>query len=340
MQRIRFHIRCVWVAGLTILPIISGCDPEEFTLGPPAPDWAEFASLDNPAFPNASSDVAVDSQGNVWSASSNGIWMFDGKTWSKVDSTIDNPAGIAVGPQNDIWVITEHDGAYVFNGAGRAHYTAANSNGAIPATGLTSIAGDLDGNIWIGSIEGVTRFDGADWVLYDDTNLGGGPLSRYVSDIAIDTTGRVWLANEYGVSEFDGTDWLHFSHENVAGEFPDQGIISIVVDAAGHPWIGTVTGDISTFDGSKWSTYRQVGTPTVGEHITSLAVDSLGNIWATTYGGGGKGVAARYDGSSWAYYDIYNSGGTLPGPVYDVEIAPDNTKWFATSMGVTRYTGQ
>lgn len=335
----RHSLHFLRAIGIMAQLIVLGCNPEEFTLGPPAPGWTEFAYINDSSLPDASTDVAFDVHDNVWSASSNGIWMFDGERWLKVDSTINKPLKIATDLHDKVWVLTEHDGVFVFDGKDWRHYTTENTDRNLPATGLTSIAADLDGNIWIGSIKGVTRFDGVNWVLYDDTSLGG-PLSRYVLDIATDKKGHVWLANEYGVSEFDGTNWLHFSHENVAGEFPDQGIVSIAVDATGRPWIGTVTGDISTFDGNEWSTYWHVGTPTIGEHITSLAVDSLGNIWATTYGEGGKGVAARYDGTSWKYYDISNSGGTLPGPVYDVGIAPDNAKWFTTSMGITRYAGQ
>lgn len=134
-------------------------------------------------------------------------------------------------------------------------------HGALPANGARSIAKDLDGEIWVGTPEGVGVFrcpsevlnDGCDAdkiIVERDGFLGYLLEAEVVFAIAVDGANRKWVGTENGVfllSE-DGTDEIfHFTEAN--SPLFSNVITDIVIDhTSGLVWIGTAQG-LNSFQG-------------------------------------------------------------------------------------------
>lgn len=72
---------------------------------------------------------------------------------------------------------------------------------------IQSVCGDKNGNIWVGTPEGISMFDGESWINY---TISDGLVHNDVNDIAIGPDGAIWIATEGGVSLFDGAVWQNF----------------------------------------------------------------------------------------------------------------------------------
>jgi len=66
---------------------------------------------------------------------------------------------------------------------------------------VQTIARDSAGNIWVGTLDGVSCFDGTVWQSFDSTN---GLAGNTVYDIAIDKDGSTWFGTNQGVSHYTG----------------------------------------------------------------------------------------------------------------------------------------
>ena len=94
----------------------------------------------------------------------------------------------------------------------------------------------------------------------------------------------------------------------------------------------------------EWINYNSSNSGLTSDHVSSIAIDGLGNKWIGTYpyytgpnevvGGG----VAKFDGINWTVYNTSNSG--LPNN-YINSIAIDNSgnKWIGTEGGLAKFDG-
>jgi PKD domain/Secretion system C-terminal sorting domain len=159
--------------------------------------------------------VAVDTQGNKWFGTENGVSKFDGRTWTNYDR---NNSGlphyrvysIAIDAQGTKWFGT-FDGVSKFDGRIWTHYNSNNSGLAYDQ--VIAIAIDAQGNKWFGIHDGVSKFDGTNWTTYNSRNSG---LSRhFVVTVTADSQGNMWFGSKGGgVTKFDGTNWTVYKVVN------------------------------------------------------------------------------------------------------------------------------
>ena len=99
------------------------------------------------------------------------------------------------------------------------------------------IAIDLDGNIWFGTYNGVSKFDGTTWTVFNTSNSGL-PNDR-INSIVLDQEGNIWFGTDGGASKFNGMDWITYDPSN--SELVDD-VNSIEIDLDGNIWFGTDNG--------------------------------------------------------------------------------------------------
>ena len=96
---------------------------------------------------------------------------------------------------------------YFFDGKWTTYTT---SDGLVDNMVL-SIAIDKAGNIWFGTVNGVSKFNGTIWTNY---TISDGLVSNYVNAIAIDKEGNKWFGTWEGLSKFDGNKWTNYTPSN------------------------------------------------------------------------------------------------------------------------------
>lgn len=118
----------------------------------------------------------------------------------------------------------------------------------IPNNKVNCLAIDLDGSIWIGTDEGVSKYDPS---LSKIPILGYRFLADYydmigfreVSSIEVDTKGNKWFGTSSGLLRYEeeNFNWQEFTPKNCG--LLDEKINCLLLDKArGHLWIGTDKG--------------------------------------------------------------------------------------------------
>jgi len=213
---------------------------------------------------------------------------------------------------------------------------------------VNSIVVDHENTKWFSTDAGIVSYDGNNWILHDqDDHL---PKQHVRSlTISADPEGpALWIASPQGVTVTrlpisEQTEVITYSSENAPISSND--VLGVAAGGNAICWIGTARG-VSALSKDSWLT------PDYDMHypesvftlfpITSMATNLQGDsLYVGTSGGG---VARIYrdnlDGISGA--SVYAQWGPIDLPsdhILSIYIEPDGTKWFGTTEGIARHTG-
>lgn len=227
--------------------------------------------------------VAFDEQGNLWVTNSSAANLLSVKktdgTWrsfslSPVASAIDI-GGITIDKYGQKWMLVRDHGLIVFSDMGTIDNAAddkvrrlsgATGNGSLPGATILSLAVDQNGELWIGTNEGVAVirnpenvFTGGNFDAYrpiiDQDGSGAYLLhSEAVTAIAIDGANRKWLGTDRAgvfLMSADGLEQIyHFNEDN--SPLLSNSITALTIDGNGEVFFGTSRGIIG---------YRAEATP-------------------------------------------------------------------------------
>jgi hypothetical protein len=219
--------------------------------------------------------VAFDPQGNLWVTNSSAADLLsvrkaDG-TWrsfnlSPVASAIDI-GSITIDNAGQKWMLVRDHGLIVFSDMGTIDNTAddrvrrlsgAMGNGNLPGANILSLAVDQNGELWIGTNEGVAVirnpenvFSGGNFDAYrpiiDQDGYGAYLLdSEAVTTIAIDGANRKWFGTDRAgvfLMSPDGMQQIYYFNEDNSPLLSNS-ITSIAIDGHGEVFFGTTRGII------------------------------------------------------------------------------------------------
>ena len=227
--------------------------------------------------------MQLDVNGNLWVANYGAanplvVRKSDG-TWKNFDCDLPNSAGnqtgqIVIDDFDQKWVqLPKGNGILVYNHGADIDNTADDEkrtlsigagNGNLPVPFVNCLVKDLDGEIWVGTNEGVSIFYNPGSVMLGGAigdasqplvNLGGFNeflLGReIVNCIAVDGANRKWIGTNSGVFlvSADGTEQLLFFNEDNSPLLSNI-ILSITIDGqTGEVFLGTDKG-ISSYRGT------------------------------------------------------------------------------------------
>ena len=141
---------------------------------------------------------------------------------------------------------------------------------------VLDITFDINGNMWLGTKNGVVKRKGASVTRYLTADGLPGDI---INTILIDSREMIWCGtHQLGLARFNNISWISFILPN---PFPSSSD-AIVVDKNDTVWSNSNNGLIF-YDGSSW---KAVGTG----YMTPFGVDASNNIW-------------YHDGTNIGYYD-------------------------------------
>ncbi len=257
-----------------------------------------------------------DKAGKIWFSTSEGIFRYDPEAAARGNQAFTHiPAPWASGSfyppyvpadknpsdkvqvncmlqdkSGKIWVGTNTDGVYCYDGASFTHFL--HNDGISNKEGLhliqvTSMLQDKTGNIWFTTwFEGICRFDGK-----AITSIK--PKGKvWFAAVLEDRKGNLWFGTrDYGAYRYDGKTFTSFEDIDV---FSACCVCSIAEDKAGNIWFGTeasdmtrreTTGGVWSYDGRSFKNYIQKDGIKNCSAFSVLA-DRTGNIWAGTRNNG------------------------------------------------------
>jgi ligand-binding sensor domain-containing protein len=290
-----------------------------------------------------SRNIIQDSKGNIWIAAFDGVFKYDGKTFTNVIGSVSKARFFSVleDSKGTLWFGSIGSGVYQYDGKSFKNWT---TKDGLISMEITSIFEDKDGHIWIGAAGGVSRYNGKtiqNYILSNDSlslDISGGafndspPTLRVnsvleVNSIIEDKSGKLWFATRGNTFVFDGQTF-EVVRDN---DFTFKNVRCLIEDTKGNIWLGGNDG-LWKFDGNK---YTQLNHMFVG-HIYE---DSNNFIW----------TSSQKEGSStWVLsrYDKTHLSGISPKPVeiksddnmyFGIMEAKNGSIWFGSLNGVYQY---
>jgi ligand-binding sensor domain-containing protein len=283
-----------------------------------------------------------DKKGNIWfGTEKDGLFRFDGDTWTKVTVSADSLPTVAIKnlvcDENGVIWTNIRDIIYSFDG------TAWN---VVPIPkieypeSIHCFVPDRKGGIWIGTRVDLVYIHGGERTVYTAANssLAGAP-NEEVHALLIDTDGVLWVSQWFstetlfhlGLSRFDGNNWSRVKIPMPVG----NKTYSVVVDSDNVKWFTTSslqTGHpLASFDGVAWKYYNEAD-GLAGTWVNSITLDDEGRKWFCA----GKGVSC-FDGKSWTNYTAENG---LPGnQARKGAVDHDGIGWFELDTGLHSFDG-
>lgn len=243
-------------------------------------------------------------------------------------------------------------------------YSQWTSRDGLPHNSVTAILKRRDGELWIGTEDGLARFDGLKFTVLDARNTLSMP-SEPVQCLFEDSANRLWVGfGAYGLFRYDAdqlvrepwtlpfanqgvramcetangalwvaTDWGLYRY--LTGEvrrydkddgLPSSLIFSLVEDNAGRVWVGTDSG-------VAWIDQRGECTVVTSHEGLALSAEPTGAIWIGTRGSG----LLRWSGG--ALQRVDRADGLPSGDVRAFTVDREGKLWAGTGGGPVRFSG-
>jgi ligand-binding sensor domain-containing protein len=271
--------------------------------------------------------------GDILIAAYNGVFRYNGKSFTNITSRIPSPSfwDVLEDRKGNLWFGTRDSGVYRYDGKTFQHFTT--KQGLATNYGALHLYEDKAGNIWFGTVRGACRYDGKS--LRNFTTKDGLP-SNDINTIMEDKTGKLWFGTRGDLSVYDGKTFTVLKNED-GKTFTN--VWGITEDRKGNIWFGA--DGLWRYDGSIITKVSQKGAYAIIE-------DKKGNIWTTGADEppriGQVWSLSRYDQKS-----LYNKNPTVTeimsgGPaLLGLLEANDGSIWFGSlglGSGVYRYDGK
>ena len=283
-------------------------------------------------------NIEQDRNGNIWMATWEGVFRYDGKSFTNVTSSVSSARFFSVleDRKGNLWFGSIGSGVYYFDGKSFQNFT---TREGLPNNEITSIYEDKAGNIWFGTNGGASRFDGksfrnfmigGDSIIEDKKGKTVPDFTRppnEVNSIIEDKTGKFWFATRGNTYLFDGKTFTTLTHNGK----PFTNVRTIIEDKKGNIWLGGMDG-LWRYDDSKFTNITQ-------NFVGYIHEDKKGNIWTSSETTKGW-VLSRYDSQTLSNEKPFateinpNEGKML----FGILEANDGSIWFGTD-GVYQYNG-
>ena len=260
--------------------------------------------------------VAEDRSGRVFCANPHAVLVRhpDGR-WHPL---LPNPAlgtinitSLYLDQDDTVWIGSVRNG--LFQARPRLAQTLPLPAGVPSQLEVLAVAVARDGSVWGGTdLGGICRWSNGVTKWYGK-NSGLGSLT--VNALLEDRQTNLWAGTAGGLCRWDGSRF-----QPVPGAAPMQGDIhALLEDSHGDLWVGSESGLVRRHNGT-----AEVCSP-LGLHISGLAEDPAGRIWAGTIGGK---LLVKAPGMP-AFRQIFF---TSPVPVHicGIHAAPDGAIWILT----------
>lgn len=283
-------------------------------------------------------NIIQDRKGNIWVAAFDGIFRYDGKSFTNITGKAGLVRFFSVleDRKGNLWLGSIGSGVYYYDGRSFQKFT---TGEGLLNNEVTSIYEDKKGNIWFGVSGGMSCYDGKSFRNYilngnaiNEDKTGKTFTNRQqngVNAILEDKKGQFWFGTNGNASIFDGKTFTVLTNNGK----PFKNVRSITEDRKGNIWLGGADG-LWRYDGSTFTNFTKM-------FVGYIMEDKEGNIWTSSERDKSKAWAlSRYDGKT-----LYNEKPivteiTHKPMIFGIFEALDGNIWFGDFDGVHRYDGK
>ncbi len=253
-----------------------------------------------------------DKAGNIWFGTSDGLYKYDGKSFSQflvTDGLSSNDVScILEDSDGKIWIGTKA-GPSVYDGKTFIKIQIPlpkdlppNKNPYYQNHWVYSIMQDRAGKLWFVTIDGVYTYDGKSFTIFTIDEAANGFLTSNdkVERILEDKEGNIWFGgrtNE-GVYRYDGKSVTNLKPMDLFQDGPKPKAHNWgwpqLQDKNGNIWFSN-WGGAYRYDGKTFTSFTT--TEGLPSNVTRIIEDRLGNLWF-----GASDGLRRYDGKTFTYF--------------------------------------
>jgi ligand-binding sensor domain-containing protein len=281
-------------------------------------------------------NIIQDRKGNIWIAAFDGIFRYDGKSFTNITSKVSSARFFSVleDSKGNLWFGSIGSGVYCYDGISFTNFT---TGDGLPDNRVSCIYEDKAGNIWFGTENGVGRYDGKSFRNFTTKD---GLSNNDVNSVIEDKTGKCWFATRGDTFVYDGKTFTVFTHDGK----PFKNVRSIIEDKKGNTWLGGPDG-LWRYDGRTFTNFTQ-------KSVSDIIEDKKGNIWTSSesadspaWVGSETGniqpwALTRYDGKSLSNKKPTVAEIANKGMIFGILADDQENIWFGAFDGVHRYDGK
>ncbi len=194
---------------------------------------------------------------------------------------------------------------------------------------VQTLTQDNEGNLWIGTLAGLTKYNGHNFTTYSKKN---GMAEDWVTSCYKDQYGDLWFGHwAGGVTRYSSKN-KNFEDMHLEEYTRFKTVTSIMEDAKGYFWIGTEGSGVFIYDPVKnkmFALSKKDGL--VSDNIYRVVTDHLGNIWIAT----DMGITIydpHLDISSKTSFSLLNSqNGLISDKITALAVVNTNEMWIGTA---------
>jgi signal transduction histidine kinase/streptogramin lyase/ActR/RegA family two-component response regulator len=203
----------------------------------------------------------------------------------------------------------------------------------LPSSGLTALALDRDGYLWIGTRDGLARFDGVDYRLFRHVPGDSGALpGNFVQTVFVDSGNRVWVGIEgHGLCVLDRERRACRQLSQATRPLlKSDDVWALAETPDGYLWFGTFGGGLYRLDRqdrlTRFLPAAEVPGSLPAENVLALAVDARGVLWVGTTAG-----LARWTGAG---FERVPAGQLSGETVFSLSAEAGGDLWIGTNHGL------
>ncbi|WP_222538723.1 ligand-binding sensor domain-containing protein [Pedobacter polysacchareus] len=304
--------------------------------------------------------IKQDRKGNIWMASWEGVFKYDGKSFTNITNKV-SPArffSVLEDRKGNFWFASVGSGVYYYDGLSFRNFT---TKDGLANDRVTHIYKDKIGNIWFGTEGGASRYDGKSFRNFKmqegvvSANTDSTHVSFYqqplpeghwthndVNAIIEDKTGKLWFGTRGYARVYDGKRLTKILNKD--GK-PFENVRSIIKDKNGNIWLGGNDG-LWHYDGKIFTNFTR-------KFVGYVYEDKKGNIWTSSKSANDinsllsdnranttEWVLSRYDEKSLSSKKPTVTEITNKPMIFGILEAYDRSIWFGGLKGVYRYDGK
>ncbi|MGY3215053.1 ligand-binding sensor domain-containing protein [Mucilaginibacter sp. HD30] len=211
-------------------------------------------------------NIIQDRKGDVWIASSEGIFKYDGQSFTKITAKVSSARFFSVleDSKGNFWFGSIGSGVYYYDGKSFKNFTTKNG---LANNDVTTIYEDRTGNIWLGTNGAASRYDGKSFKNFTTKD---GLQSNDINSIIEDKTGKLWFGTRGYASVYDGKNFTVLTRNGK----PFTNIRSIIQDKKRNIWLGGNDG--------LWCYNGRTYTKLTDDFVGYVYEDKKGNIWTSS----------------------------------------------------------
>lgn len=276
-------------------------------------------TVDDGLHSNMLLSLYLDNDNNIWIGSyESGVAKYDGQNFSQLkNEKISDKIILEINEDHfdNVWFRSARNGVFKYTNQKLRNFTAENNlieNYSDSKKGLLKV--DREGNIWIGTVSGVSKYGKAIFEHYTEEHGLFGNNILAVSAVSED---NVWVSSYRGLMNYDGKTFNSYTDLN--------DIYSIYASDNNEVLLGSRM-SIYVFDGNQFQEHKDTSIFTYDDFVHDIQPANNGHYWLATDQGlvkfhEGKFEQVAIDSIKAKSLEIYN-----------------NKIWISTTNGVYLFT--